>query len=87
MKCSWRGGWGTKALQLESRKQLLWGFAPAAHQAVFTSRRKQASLSSSVSFLFTQHTNEKKTEKDFYFKKLKKKRKKDKQGGKKIDRK
>jgi len=45
MKCSWRGGWGTKALQLESSKQLLWGFAPAAHQAVFTSKRKQASLS------------------------------------------
>lgn len=68
MKCSWRGGWGTKALQLESSKQLLWGFAPAAHQAVFTSRRKQASLSSSVSFLFTQRTNVK-TEKDFYLKK------------------
>lgn len=75
MKCSWRGGWGTKALQLESRKQLLWGFAPAAHQAVFTSRRKQASLYSSVSFLFTQRTNVK-TEKDFYLKKNKEKREK-----------
>lgn len=75
MKCSWRGGWGTKALQLESRKQLLWGFAPAAHQAVFTSRRKQASLSSSVSFLFTQHTNVK-TEEDFYLKNKKEKKNK-----------
>lgn len=74
MKCSWRGGWGTKALQLESRKQLLWGFAPAAHQAVFTSRPKQASLSSSVSFLFTQRTNVK-AEKDFYLKKKKKEEK------------
>lgn len=78
MKCSWRGGWGTKALQLESSKQLLWGFAPAAHQAVFTSRRKQASLSSSVSFLFTQCTNVK-TEKDFYLLKRKKNKKKRKQ--------
>lgn len=55
MKCSWRGGWGTKALQLESSKQLLWGFAPAAYQAVFTSRRKQASLSSCLVSFHTVH--------------------------------